>query len=187
MDHYAGEMEQQFLENLFGYEWELVKSPAGANQWAPKNGTSAGSVPDAHDPSKRHAPGILTTDLALKLDPIYGPIAKRFRENPQEFADAFAKAWYKLTHRDMGPVSRYLGPLVPKETQIWQDPVPAVNHELISEQDVATLKAKILASGLSIPSSWALHGLRHPRSVAPISAAGRTGRVSALRRKRTGK
>ncbi len=148
-----------FLENLFDYEWELVKSPAGANQWAPKNGTSAGSVPDAHDPSKRHAPGILTTDLALKLDPIYGPIAKRFRENPQEFADAFAKAWYKLTHRDMGPVSRYLGPLVPKETLIWQDPVPAVNHELISEQDAATLKAKILASGISIPqlvgTAWA--------------------------------
>jgi catalase-peroxidase len=150
-----------FLENLFDYEWELVKSPAGANQWAPKNGTAAAAptVPDAHDPSKRHAPGILTTDLALKMDPVYAPIAKRFRDNPQEFADAFAKAWYKLTHRDMGPVSRYLGPLVPKETLIWQDPVPAVDHALISEQDATALKAKILASGISIPqlvgTAWA--------------------------------
>src|ERR1700691_3988786 len=139
-----------YLENLFGYEWELVKSPAGAHQWAPKNGSAAGTVPDAHDPSKRHAPGMLTTDLALKVDPIYAPIAKRFLEHPQEFADAFAKAWYKLTHRDMGPLSRYLGPLVPKEPQIWQDPIPAVDHELVNEQDVAALKAKILNSGLSI-------------------------------------
>ncbi len=148
-----------YLENLFGYEWELVKSPAGANQWAPKNGAAAGTVPDAHDPSKRHAPGMLTTDIALKMDPNYAPIAKRFLEHPQEFADAFAKAWYKLTHRDMGPLSRYLGPLVPKEPQIWQDPVPAVDHELIGEQDIAALKAKILKSGLSISqlvtAAWA--------------------------------
>ncbi len=148
-----------YLENLFGFEWELTKSPAGANQWTPKGGAGAGTVPDAHDPSKRHAPFMLTTDLALKLDPIYEPIARRFLKNPQEFADAFARAWYKLTHRDMGPVSRYLGPLVPKEPLIWQDPVPAVDHELIGEQDVAALKAKILASGLSISqlvtTAWA--------------------------------
>jgi catalase-peroxidase len=148
-----------YFDNLFGYDWELTKSPAGANQWTPKNGAGAGTVPDAHDPSKKHAPFMLTTDLALKLDPIYAPISKRFHENPQEFADAFAKAWYKLTHRDMGPVSRYLGPLVPKETLLWQDPIPAVDHALIGEQDIAALKAKILASGLSISqlvtTAWA--------------------------------
>ncbi len=148
-----------YLENLFGYEWELTKSPAGANQWAPKNGAGAGTVPDAHDPSKKHAPFMLTTDLALKVDPNYAPIAKRFLEHPQELADAFGKAWYKLTHRDMGPVSRYLGPLVPKEPLLWQDPVPAVDHALIGEQDIAALKAKILASGLSISeltsTAWA--------------------------------
>ncbi|MCC6857904.1 MAG: catalase/peroxidase HPI [Bryobacterales bacterium] len=148
-----------FLENLFRYEWELVKSPAGAYQWAPRNGAAAGAVPDAHDPSKRHAPFMLTTDLALRMDPIYEPIARRFLENPQEFADAFAKAWFKLTHRDMGPVTRYLGPLVPKETLIWQDPIPTVDHELIQEQDIAALKARILASGLTIPelvsTAWA--------------------------------
>jgi catalase-peroxidase len=148
-----------YLENLLGYEWELTKSPAGANQWRPKDGAGAGTVPDAHDPSKKHAPFMLTTDLALKMDPNYAPIVKRFHDHPQEFADAFAKAWYKLTHRDMGPVSRYLGPLVPKETLLWQDPVPAVDHALIGEQDVAALKAKILASGLSISqlvsTAWA--------------------------------
>jgi catalase-peroxidase len=148
-----------YLENLYGYEWELTKSPAGANQWTPKNGAGAGTVPHAHDTSKKIAPGMLTTDLSLKLDPIYGPISKRFLEHPQELADAFAKAWYKLTHRDMGPISRYLGPLVPKEPQIWQDPVPAVDHQLIGEQDVAALKSKILASGLSISqlvsTAWA--------------------------------
>jgi len=148
-----------YLENLFGYEWELTKSPAGAYQWAPKNGSAAGTVPDAHDPSKRHAPGMLTTDLSLRMDPIYEPIAKRFLDHPQEFADAFAKAWFKLTHRDMGPISRYLGPLVPKEPQIWQDPVPAVDHKLIGERDVAALKAQILKSGLSISqlvtTAWA--------------------------------
>ncbi len=142
--------DNNYFENLFGYEWELVKSPAGANQWAPKDASAAGTVPDAHDPSKRHAPMMFTTDLALKEDPIYGPISKRYFENPQEFADAFAKAWFKLTHRDMGPVSRYLGPLVPAEHQLWQDPVPAVNHELIGEGDIEALKLKILASGLSI-------------------------------------
>jgi catalase-peroxidase len=148
-----------YFDNLFGFEWELTKSPAGAHQWTPKNGAGAGTVPDAHDPSKKHAPFMLTTDLALKLDPIYAPISKRFHENPQELADAFAKAWYKLTHRDMGPLSRYLGPLVPKEPLIWQDPVPAVDHALIEEQDIAALKTKILASGLSIPqlvtTAWA--------------------------------
>ena len=148
-----------FFDNLFQYEWELTKSPAGAHQWTPKNGAGAGTVPDAHNGSKRHAPSMLTTDLALRFDPIYGPISKRFHENPQEFADAFARAWYKLTHRDMGPVSRYLGPLVPKEVLLWQDPVPAVDHELIDDKDAAALKAKIVASGLTIPqlvsTAWA--------------------------------
>jgi catalase-peroxidase len=151
--------DNNFLENLFGYEWELVKSPAGANQWAPKDASAAGTVPDAHDPSKRHAPTMLTTDLSLRVDPAYAPIAKRFLENPAEFADAFAKAWFKLTHRDMGPISRYLGPLVPKEPQMFQDPVPAVDHELIGEQDTAALKDKILKSGLPISqliaTAWA--------------------------------
>ena len=148
-----------FFENLFKYDWELTKSPAGAHQWQPKNGAGAGAVPDAHDRSKRRVPTMLTTDLALRFDPIYGPISKRFYEHPQELADAFAKAWFKLTHRDMGPIPRYLGPLVPKEPQIWQDPVPAVDHELIDDKDAAALKAKILASGLSISqlvtTAWA--------------------------------
>ena len=148
-----------FFANLFGYEWELTKSPAGAHQWTPKNGAGAGTVPDAHDPSKRHAPSMLTTDLALRFDPAYEKISRRFYEHPDQFADAFARAWFKLTHRDMGPISRYLGPLVPKEPQLWQDPVPAVDHELIGEQDIAALKAKILASGLSISqlvtTAWA--------------------------------
>ena len=148
-----------YFDNLFKYEWELTKSPAGANQWTPKNGAGAGTVPDAHDKSKKHAPMMFTTDLALRLDPSYAKISKRFHENPQEFADAFAKAWFKLTHRDMGPVTRYLGPLVPKETLLWQDPLPAVDHELIGEQEIAALKAKLLASGLSISqlvsTAWA--------------------------------
>jgi catalase-peroxidase len=148
-----------FFANLFGYEWELTKSPAGAHQWRPKNGAGAGTVPDAHDPSKRHAPSMLTTDLSLRFDPAYEKISRRFYENPQEFADAFAKAWFKLTHRDMGPISRYLGPLVPKKPLLWQDPVPAVDHKLIGERDIAALKAKILASGLSISqlvtTAWA--------------------------------
>ena len=138
-----------YFENLFGYEWELTKSPAGANQWKPKNGAGAGTVPDAYDPSKRHAPSMLTTDLSLRLDPAYAKISRRFHENPEEFADAFAKAWYKLTHRDMGPISRYLGPLVPKEPNCGKTLFLAVDHELIGEQDIAALKAKILASGLS--------------------------------------
>jgi catalase-peroxidase len=148
-----------FFANLFGHEWELTKSPAGAYQWKPKNGAGAGTVPDAYDSSKRHAPSMLTTDLALRLDPVYEKISRRFYENPDQFADAFARAWYKLTHRDMGPVVRYLGPLVPKEILIWQDPIPAVDHPLIGEQDVAALKAKILASGLSVSelvsTAWA--------------------------------
>jgi catalase-peroxidase len=139
-----------FLENLFKYEWELTESPAGAKQWKPKNPEAQGTVPDAHDKSKRHAPMMLTTDLSLKMDPVYAPIAKRFYENPDQLADAFGRAWFKLLHRDMGPRARYLGPWVP-EPQLWQDPIPAVDHELIGEQDVAALKRKILDSGLSIP------------------------------------
>jgi catalase-peroxidase len=139
-----------YFSHLFGYEWELTKSPAGAHQWQPKQGAGAATVPDAHDASKRLAPSMLTTDLALRFDPAYEKISRRFHQNPDQFADAFAKAWFKLTHRDMGPLSRYLGPLVPKEELIWQDPVPAVNHPLVGEQDIAALKAKILASGLSV-------------------------------------
>jgi catalase-peroxidase len=147
-----------FLDNLLNYDWELTTSPAGAKQWTPKDPSARGNVPDAHDPSKRHAPMMLTTDLALKVDPIYGPISKRFHDNPDQLADAFAKAWFKLLHRDMGPVSRYLGPWVP-EPQLWQDPVPAVDHELIDDQDIAALKGTILGSGLSISqlvsTAWA--------------------------------
>jgi catalase-peroxidase len=139
-----------FFKHLFEYEWELTTSPAGAKQWKPKSSAGAGTVPDAHDPSKKIAPSMLTTDLALRFDPAYEKISRRFHQNPQEFADAFAKAWFKLTHRDMGPIARYLGPLVPKEPQLWQDPVPAVNHQLIDAKDIAALKAKILASGLSV-------------------------------------
>jgi catalase-peroxidase len=148
-----------FFSNLFNYEWELTKSPAGAHQWTPKNGAGAGLVPDAHDASKRHAPSMLTTDLSLRFDPAYEKISRRFLEHPDQFADAFARAWFKLTHRDMGPISRYLGPLVPVEPQPWQDPVPALDHKLIDEKDAAALKAKILASGLSISdlvtTAWA--------------------------------
>ncbi|MDA0321872.1 MAG: catalase/peroxidase HPI [Verrucomicrobia bacterium] len=150
--------DNNYFENLFGYDWDLVKSPAGAQQWVPTDPAAEGT-PDAHDPSKKHAPIMFTTDLALRMDPIYGPISKRFHENPDEFADAFARAWYKLTHRDMGPLTRCLGPLVPAEPQLWQDPVPDVTHELISEQDIAALKGTILASGLSISqlvsTAWA--------------------------------
>ncbi|MBM7046890.1 MULTISPECIES: catalase/peroxidase HPI [Rhizobium] len=148
-----------FFWNLFGYEWELTKSPAGAHQWTPKHGAGAGSVPDAHDKSKRHAPAMLTTDLALRFDPAYEKISRRFYENPDEFADAFARAWFKLTHRDMGPRARYLGPEVPTEELIWQDPVPAVNHVLIDANDIDALKGEIAASGLTIPqlvsTAWA--------------------------------
>jgi len=148
-----------FFKHLFEYEWELTESPAGAKQWKPKNGAGEGTVPAAHDPSKKIAPNMLTTDLALRLDPAYEKIARRFKDNPQEFADAFARAWFKLTHRDMGPITRYLGPEVPKEPQLWQDPVPKVDHELLNEKDVAALKSKILASGLSsaqlVSTAWA--------------------------------
>jgi catalase-peroxidase len=148
-----------FFDNLFGFEWELVKSPAGANQWKPKNGAGAGTVPDAHDPSITHAPTMLTTDLALKADPAYEAISRRFHENPDQFADAFARAWFKLTHRDMGPRELYLGPEVPSEVLLWQDPIPAVTHALIDDADIATLKSKILSSGLSVSqlvsTAWA--------------------------------
>ncbi len=148
-----------FFENLFGYEWELTKSPAGANQWRPKNGAGAGTVPHAHDPSKRIAPSMLTTDLALRVDPVYEKISRRFMQKPGQLADAFARAWFKLTHRDMGPRARYLGPEVPAEELIWQDPIPAVNHKLIDAQDIASLKGKILAAGLSVSelvsTAWA--------------------------------
>ncbi len=148
-----------FFENLFEYEWELTTSPAGAFQWTPKGNDGAGTVPDAHDPSKHRAPAMLTTDLSLRLDPDYEKISRRFYENPKEFAEAFAKAWFKLTHRDLGPIARYLGPLVPKQPQIWQDPVPAVDHKLIGAKEIEALKAKILASGLSISelvtTAWA--------------------------------
>jgi catalase-peroxidase len=151
--------DNSFFENLFGYEWELTKSPAGAWQWTARDASAQGTVPDAHRPSKSHAPIMLTTDLSLKEDPVYAPISKRFHENPDELADAFARAWYKLTHRDMGPRSRYLGPEVPAEELLWQDPVPAVDHELIGAKDIADLKARILASGLSISelvgAAWA--------------------------------
>src|SRR6266487_2732375 len=148
-----------YFKNLFSYDWELTKSPAGSHQWKPKGGAGAGTIPDAHDPAKRHAPAMLTTDLSLRLDPAYERISRRFYEHPDQFADAFARAWFKLTHRDMGPRARYLGPEVPGEELIWRDPIPAVNHELIDQQDVAALKSKILASGLSVSelvsTAWA--------------------------------
>ncbi len=151
--------DNNYFDTLFGYEWELTKSPAGAHQWTPKDGAGAGTVADAHDPSQRHAPMMLTSDIALRADPAYEKISRHFHQNPQAFATAFANAWYKLTHRDMGPVSRYLGSLVPSQTELWQDPIPAVDHPLIGEQDVAALKAKVLASGLSISqlvtTAWA--------------------------------
>jgi catalase-peroxidase len=151
--------DNSFFEVLFGYEWELTKSPAGAHQWKPRNGGGEGTVPDAHDPSRTHAPTMLTTDLALRVDPIYEQISRRFLENPDVFADAFARAWFKLTHRDMGPVVRYLGPEVPAETLLWQDPIPAVTHALVDAEDVAALKAQVLASGLSVSqlvsTAWA--------------------------------
>jgi catalase-peroxidase len=148
-----------FFRILFSYEWELTKSPAGAHQWQPKGGAGAGTIPDAHDPSKRHAPSMLTTDLSLRFDPAYEKISRHFYENPDQFADAFARAWFKLTHRDMGPRGHYLGPEVPAEELIWQDPIPSVNHKLIDEKDIASLKGRILASGLSISqlvsTTWA--------------------------------
>jgi len=151
--------DNSYFETLFGYEWKLTKSPAGAHQWIPTDESAATTVPDAHHATKRHAPVMLTTDLAMRMDPNYEPISRRFLKNPEQFADAFARAWFKLTHRDMGPVVRYLGPLVPKEVLIWQDPVPAVTHELVNAQDVAALKAKVLGAGLSVAqlvsTAWA--------------------------------
>ncbi|MXZ36342.1 MAG: catalase-peroxidase, partial [Acidobacteria bacterium] len=151
--------DNNFMENLHAHEWELTKSPAGKCQYAPRNAAAVATVPDAHDPSKKHAPMMLTTDLSLKEDPAYAPISKRFLENPADLEDAFAKAWFKLLHRDMGPRSRYVGSLVPAEPQLWQDPVPDVDHELIGEQDIADLKARVLASGLSVSqlvsTAWA--------------------------------
>jgi catalase-peroxidase len=151
--------DNSYFDMLFGFEWELTKSPAGAQQWAPKGGAGSDLVPDAHIPNKKHAPFMSTADMALRMDPAYEKISRRFHENPAEFADVFAKAWFKLTHRDMGPVTRYLGKEVPKETLIWQDPLPAVDHKLIDDQDIATLKAKIIASGLSVSqlvsTAWA--------------------------------
>jgi catalase-peroxidase len=151
--------DMSYFDTLFGHEWELTRSPAGAHQWVPVKGAAVATVPDAQDPNKRHAPMMLTTDLALRMDPVYAPIARRFHENPQEFAEAFARAWFKLTHRDMGPVTRYLGPLVPKETFLWQDPIPPVDHPLIDEADVAVLKGRVLASGLPlsrlVTTAWA--------------------------------
>jgi len=151
--------DNSFLDTLYGYEWEPTKSPAGAHQWKPKDGAGAGTVPDAHDPSKSHAPTMLTTDLSLRMDPVYDQISRRFLENPDELADAFARAWFKLTHRDMGPIARYLGPEVPTETLLWQDPLPAVTHELIDAEDIASLKDQILASGLPVAqlvsTAWA--------------------------------
>jgi len=149
----------EYLENLFRFDWELTKSPAGAHQWTPKNGEGAGTIPDAHDPSKRHAPTMLTSDLALRFDPIYEPIARRFRDNPDQLTDAFSRAWFKLTHRDMGPLARYLGPEMPAEELLWQDPIPELDHAVVDENDVASLKAKVLASGLTVSqlvsTAWA--------------------------------
>ena len=151
--------DNSYFDTLFGYEWELTKSPAGAHQWKPKDGAGAGTVPDAHDPTRQHAPFMATTDIALRMDPAYEKISRHFHQNPQEFADVFAKAWYKLTHRDMGPITRYLGPLVPKGQLLWQDPTPSIDHGLVGEQDIAALKATVLASGLSISqlvsTAWA--------------------------------
>ena len=175
-----------FLDNLFGYEWEQTTSPAGATQWTPTDTAAQELVPDAHVPDRRHAPMMLTSDLALKVDPIYALIARRFHENPDQLAEAFAKAWYKLLHRDMGPVSRYLGPWVP-EPQLWQDPVPPVDHDLVSDADVATLKEQLLGSGLSI-TRWSPPPGRQPRaSAAPTSGAAQTARESGWRRRRIGR
>ena len=178
--------DNSYFETLFGFEWELTRSPAGAQQWKPKGDAGAGTVPDAHNPAKRHAPMMSTADMAMRMDPAYEKISRRFMQNPQELADAFSRAWYKLTHRDMGPVSRYLGPLVPKEELIWQDPVPAVDHALVDAQDVAALKQKILASGLSISRLFRRHGHRRRHSATVTSVAARTARGSGLHRKRTG-
>ncbi len=174
-----------YFDNLFKFEWELTKSPAGAWQWQAKD--ARGDIPDAHDPTKKRMPTMLTSDLALTADPAYEKISRRFYENPDQFADAFARAWFKLTHRDMGPIQRYLGPLVPKERLIWQDPIPAVDHPVIGEAEIAALKAQILATGLSVPQLVRRPGRRRRRSASPTSAAGPTGRASGWRRRRTGR
>ncbi len=176
-----------FFWNLFGYDWELTKSPAGAHQWKPKGDAGANSIPDPHDSSKRRGPTMLTTDLALRVDPAYEKISRRFHENPDQFADAFARAWFKLTHRDMGPRARYLGPEVPAEELIWQDPLPAVDHVLIDDQDVAALKGKILQPGCRSRSWCRRPGLRRRHSAVPTSAAGPMARVSAWPHRRTGR
>jgi catalase-peroxidase len=170
--------DTSYFETLFGYEWELTTSPAGANQWKPKDGAGADAVPDAHDPVTRHSPMMATTDLALRVDPTYEQISWRFLENPDQLADAFAKAWYKLLHRDMGPVSRYLGPWVP-EPQLWQDPVPAVDHELIADEDIAALRTRSSSRDCRSLSWSRLRGRRRRAPVAPTSVAGPTGGGSA--------
>ncbi len=177
-----------FFENLFGYEWELTTSPAGAHQWRPTDRGADETVPDAHDPSKRHAPMMLTTDLSLRFDPVYAPISRRFFEHPDEFADAFARAWFKLTHRDMGPVPRYLGPEVPAGQLIWQDPVPVVDHPLVAEADIAALQGTILASGLSYSAVGVCRpGPRHRPSGTATSEGGPMGPASASPPRRTGR
>ena len=179
--------DNSFLETLFGYEWDVALSPAGLWQWIPRDGGGAGTVPDAHDPSKTHAPTILTTDLALRFDPVYEPISRRFLENPDQLADAFARAWFKLTHLDMGPIQRYLGPLVPQETLLWQDPVPAVDHELVGTRRTSPRsRARSSPPGCRSPSSSPPRGRRPRRSAAATSAAGRTGRASASSRSGAG-
>jgi catalase-peroxidase len=176
-----------YFKHLFEYDWELTKSPAGAHQWQPKDGAGAGTIPDAHDPEKKHAPFMLTTDMSLRMDPEYEKISRRFYENPDEFADAFARAWFKLTHRDMGPRDRYLGPEVPEEVLVWQDPVPAVDHDLIDDADVASLKRQIMASGLSIgqlvSTAWDLP----VRSATPTSAVVQTVLASVWRPRKIGR
>ena len=180
--------DNSYFDTLFGYEWEVTKSPAGAWQWVPKDGAGADTVPDAHDPSKRHAPMMTTADMAMRMDPVYEPISRRFHADPDAFADAFARAWFKLTHRDMGPRARYLGPEVPEEELIWQDPVPAVTHELIDEQDIAVSEGKNPRVGaLRLRSGLDRLGIGSRPSAAPTCAAGRTARASVSRRRRTGR
>ena len=178
--------DNSFLESLFGYEWELTKSPAGAYQWKPKDGAGEGTVPDPQDPGATAPPTMLTTDLSLRLDPVYEPISRRFLENPGQFADAFARAWFKLTHRDMGPVVRYLGPEVPSETLIWQDPVPQVSHELVGAAEIAELKRRVLAAACRCPSSCRPPGRRRRPSAAATSAAAPTGAHPAGAAERVG-
>jgi len=175
-----------YFDTLFGYDWELTKSPADAWQWTPKDPAAQGTVPDAHDPTKRHAPMMATSDIALKVDPIYAPISKRFHEHPDELADAFARAWYKLTHRDMGPRSRYLGPEVAAEVLIWQDPIPAVDHPLVDAHDIRTLKDTILASGLTPPHWCRPPGPRPRPSAVPTSVVVRTVRACGSNRRTSG-